>query len=188
MAAPARASPRTTSPTGSSAAASVRVKLKPNKHFRLPAPDTRHHHGRPRHRRRAVPRLRAGAPRHAGRPAGTGCSSATAQFTHDFLYQLEWQEALKDGALTRLDVAFSRDPPEKVYVQHRIWERRARSGRVARGRRALLCLRRCQGDGEGRARHAGRAYADVKQLCRPRPPSRRWPTLEHDKRYQHGTY
>ena len=27
--------------------------------------------------------------------------------------------------LTRLDVAFSRDQPEKVYVQHRMWERRA---------------------------------------------------------------
>ena len=31
------------------------------------------------------------------------------QFTHDFLYQLEWQDALKDGSLTRMDVAFSRD-------------------------------------------------------------------------------
>ena len=46
-------------------------------------------------------------------------------FTHDFLYQLEWQEWLKDGALSRLDVAFSRDQPEKLYVQHRMWERRA---------------------------------------------------------------
>jgi sulfite reductase (NADPH) flavoprotein alpha-component len=46
-------------------------------------------------------------------------------FTHDFLYQLEWQEWLKDGVLTRLDVAFSRDQPEKIYVQQRIWERRA---------------------------------------------------------------
>ncbi len=41
-------------------------------------------------------------------------------YTHDFLYQLEWQEYLKKGVLTRLDVAFSRDQPEKVYVQHRI--------------------------------------------------------------------
>jgi sulfite reductase (NADPH) flavoprotein alpha-component len=46
-------------------------------------------------------------------------------FTHDFLYQLEWQDWLKDGVLTRLDVAFSRDQPEKIYVQERIWERRA---------------------------------------------------------------
>jgi sulfite reductase (NADPH) flavoprotein alpha-component len=46
-------------------------------------------------------------------------------FTHDFLYQLEWQEWLKDGLLTRLDVAFSRDQPEKIYVQHRLWQHRA---------------------------------------------------------------
>ncbi len=45
-------------------------------------------------------------------------------FMHDFLYQLEWQEALEDGALTRIDVAFSRDQPEKVYVQDRILEHR----------------------------------------------------------------
>ncbi len=36
----------------------------------------------------------------------------------EFLYQLEWQAALKSGALTRLDVAFSRDQREKLYVQH----------------------------------------------------------------------
>ncbi|HET7662232.1 MAG TPA: assimilatory sulfite reductase (NADPH) flavoprotein subunit [Rhodanobacteraceae bacterium] len=40
----------------------------------------------------------------------------------DFLYQLEWQQARKRGVLTRLDVAFSRDQKEKVYVQHRIRE------------------------------------------------------------------
>ena len=41
-------------------------------------------------------------------------------YLHDFLYQLEWQEHLKTGALTRLDCAFSRDQPEKIYVQHRM--------------------------------------------------------------------
>jgi sulfite reductase (NADPH) flavoprotein alpha-component len=44
-------------------------------------------------------------------------------YLHDFLYQLEWQDHLKSGALTRLDVAFSRDQPEKIYVQHRMLER-----------------------------------------------------------------
>ncbi len=43
-------------------------------------------------------------------------------FTYDFLYQLEWQDYLKEGVLTRMDVAFSRDAPEKVYVQHRMRE------------------------------------------------------------------
>lgn len=40
----------------------------------------------------------------------------------DFLYQLEWQQALRNGTLNRLDVAFSRDQADKVYVQHRIRE------------------------------------------------------------------
>ncbi|ARF16897.1 assimilatory sulfite reductase (NADPH) flavoprotein subunit [Sporosarcina ureae] len=38
----------------------------------------------------------------------------------DFYYQTEWQNYVKGGALTRLDVAFSRDTDEKVYVQHRM--------------------------------------------------------------------
>lgn len=41
-------------------------------------------------------------------------------YLYDFLYQLEWQDHLKSGSLTKLDVAFSRDQPEKVYVQDRI--------------------------------------------------------------------
>lgn len=43
-------------------------------------------------------------------------------FTQDFLYQVEWQGYLKSGLLTKIDVAFSRDQAEKVYVQHRIKE------------------------------------------------------------------
>jgi sulfite reductase (NADPH) flavoprotein alpha-component len=46
-------------------------------------------------------------------------------FTQDFLYQVEWQGYLKSGLLTKMDVAFSRDQAEKVYVQHRIKENAA---------------------------------------------------------------
>ncbi len=41
-------------------------------------------------------------------------------FDSDFLYQTEWQGFLKDEVLSRMNVAFSRDGAEKVYVQHRI--------------------------------------------------------------------
>ena len=41
---------------------------------------------------------------------------------HDFLYQLEWQQALKRKSLHRVDVAFSRDQAQKIYVQHRLKE------------------------------------------------------------------
>ncbi|WP_276352319.1 assimilatory sulfite reductase (NADPH) flavoprotein subunit [Cohnella caldifontis] len=44
-------------------------------------------------------------------------------FRTDFLYQIEWQRWLKEGVLTRMDIAFSRDTDRKVYVQHRMMER-----------------------------------------------------------------
>lgn len=44
-------------------------------------------------------------------------------FSTDFLYQVEWQRWLKEGVLTRMDVAFSRDTDKKVYVQHRMLEK-----------------------------------------------------------------
>ncbi|WP_153126642.1 assimilatory sulfite reductase (NADPH) flavoprotein subunit [Peribacillus tepidiphilus] len=43
-------------------------------------------------------------------------------FVTDFLYQTEWQKWLKNGVLTKMDVAFSRDTDKKVYVQHRMLE------------------------------------------------------------------
>ncbi|NQY64773.1 MAG: assimilatory sulfite reductase (NADPH) flavoprotein subunit [Alteromonadaceae bacterium] len=46
-------------------------------------------------------------------------------FTQDFLYQVEWQAYLKSGLLTRMDVAFSRDQAEKIYVQDRLRENAA---------------------------------------------------------------
>jgi sulfite reductase (NADPH) flavoprotein alpha-component len=47
----------------------------------------------------------------------------TQHFNSGFLYQSEWQEALKRGELDRLDLAFSRDQADKVYVQHRLRQR-----------------------------------------------------------------
>jgi len=44
-------------------------------------------------------------------------------FETDFLYQTEWLNHLKRGTLDRLDVAFSRDQNDKIYVQHRLIER-----------------------------------------------------------------
>ncbi|MEW6992180.1 assimilatory sulfite reductase (NADPH) flavoprotein subunit [Colwelliaceae bacterium 6441] len=43
-------------------------------------------------------------------------------FTQDFLYQTEWQGYLKSGLLTKIDLAFSRDQAEKIYVQDRLRE------------------------------------------------------------------
>jgi sulfite reductase (NADPH) flavoprotein alpha-component len=103
----------------------VGVYLRPNRHFRLPEDGS-------------TPIVMVGpgtgvAPfrgfvQHRREQGATGKSwlfFGEQRFTHDFLYQLEWQELVEEGALTRMDVAFSRDQPEKVYVQHRLWEQRA---------------------------------------------------------------
>ncbi len=43
----------------------------------------------------------------------------------DFLYRDEIEAMQKDGGLHRLDLAFSRDQQEKIYVQHRMLEQAA---------------------------------------------------------------
>jgi len=42
------------------------------------------------------------------------------QFATDFLYQTEIQNWFETGALTKVNLAFSRDQKEKIYVQHRM--------------------------------------------------------------------
>lgn len=44
------------------------------------------------------------------------------RFQSDFLYQTEWQKFLKDKTLEKINVAFSRDQKEKIYVQHKLLE------------------------------------------------------------------
>src|ERR671928_172767 len=112
--------------------------------------------------RRAPIQLRRHAARSATRRSWLFFGDRT--FTHDFLYQTEWQDALKNGALTRMDVAFSRDQPEKVYVQHRIWERRRDLiDWLDNGAYFYVC-----GDMNAMAKDVRatlvRAYADVKAL------------------------
>ncbi|MEE1132751.1 MAG: assimilatory sulfite reductase (NADPH) flavoprotein subunit [Caryophanon sp.] len=46
-------------------------------------------------------------------------------FVTDFLYQTELQAWLANGTLTNLNVAFSRDTDQKIYVQHRMQEEAA---------------------------------------------------------------
>ena len=99
------------------------ITVRANPHFRLPAPQT--------------PIIMIGpgtgvAPFRAflqerEATAATGPAwlfFGARRFTHDFLYQLEWQDWLKAGVLSRIDLAFSRDQRDKIYVQHRMWDAR----------------------------------------------------------------
>jgi sulfite reductase (NADPH) flavoprotein alpha-component len=103
----------------------VRIYVKPNRHFRLPEDSAR-----------PIVMIGAGtgvAPYRAfieerveqGAKGKSWLVFGERNYTFDFLYQLEWQEHLVSGALSRIDVAFSRDQPEKIYVQQRLWEHRA---------------------------------------------------------------
>ena len=47
-------------------------------------------------------------------------------FATDFLYQTEFQNWLETGVLSTMDVAFSRDTKEKIYVQHKMLRQGAR--------------------------------------------------------------
>ena len=164
----------------------IRVKLKPNKHFGVPAAD------------RDIIMVGPGtgvAPfrafvqerRAVGATGKSWLFFGDRSYTHDFLYQLDWQEALKDGALTRMDVAFSRDRPDKVYVQHRVWERRKELvDWLENGAHFYVC-----GDAKSMARDVRamltNAYADVKALS-PEGAAQAVDALERDKRYLQDVY
>ena len=54
------------------------------------------------------------------RRAGAGCFFGEEHFTTDFLYQTEWQAWLATGTLSKMNVAFSGDGNEKLYVEHKM--------------------------------------------------------------------
>jgi len=164
----------------------LRVKLKPNKHFALPATD------------RDIIMVGPGtgiAPfrafvqerRAIEAPGKNWLFFGDRSFTHDFLYQLEWQDALKDGSLTRMDVAFSRDTPEKVYVQHKMWaQRRDLIEWLENGAHFYVC-----GDAKRMAKDVRltlvQSYADVKALS-PEQAEAAVQSLEREKRYLQDVY
>ncbi|WP_201832671.1 diflavin oxidoreductase [Microvirga zambiensis] len=145
------------------AGASTRVRLKPNKHFRLPDPKTDIIMIGPG---TGIAPFRAFAQerRAIGASGKSWLFFGDRRYTDDFLYQLEWQDALKDGSLSRIDLAFSRDTPQKVYVQHRLWEqRRDIIDWLDNGAQLYVC-----GDAKAMAKDVRAAlvaaFADVKAL------------------------
>lgn len=135
----------------------ARIYVKPNRHFRLPQDGNR-----------AIIMIGAGtgiAPyrgfieerTETGAKGKSWLFFGERNFTNDFLYQLEWQDHLASGALTNIDVAFSRDQPEKIYVQHRLWEKRAQLLKwIADGAHIYLC-----GDEKGMAKDVDAMLAKI---------------------------
>lgn len=108
-------------------------------------------------------------------------------FDTDFLYQAEWQKYLKNGSLNRLDVAFSRDQNDKVYVQHRMMERsKELYGWLQEGAHLYVC-----GDEKNMAHDVQTALNQI--LCKEGDMKEDQATeyvrkLQKEKRYQRDVY
>ncbi|MEH4661742.1 NADPH-dependent assimilatory sulfite reductase flavoprotein subunit [Phytobacter diazotrophicus] len=78
-------------------------------------------------------------------------------FTEDFLYQVEWQRYVKEGVLNRIDLAWSRDQKEKVYVQDKLRQQGAELWRwINDGAHIYVC-----GDANRMAKDVEQALLDV---------------------------
>ena len=78
-------------------------------------------------------------------------------FTEDFLYQVEWQSYVKEGLLTRIDLAWSRDQKEKIYVQDKLREQGAELWRwINDGAHIYVC-----GDANRMAKDVEQTLLDV---------------------------
>jgi sulfite reductase (NADPH) flavoprotein alpha-component len=108
-------------------------------------------------------------------------------FDSDFLYQLEWQQYLKDGSLTQLDVAFSRDTKEKVYVQHRMMEKSKEIWSwIQEGAHFYVC-----GDASRMAKDVHSALIEIANKeggMSPEDAEVFVKQLQKDKRYQRDVY
>ena len=109
------------------------------------------------------------------------------KFQTDFLYQTEWQQFLKSGVLEKMDVAFSRDQAEKVYVQHRVLEQAESVYQwLESGAHLYVC-----GDMNHMAKDVHQALIEVieQQSDRTLEESSDWlDQLITDKRYQRDIY
>ena len=108
-------------------------------------------------------------------------------FTDDFLYQVELQDYLKRGVLNQLDLAFSRDQAEKIYVQDRIREQGAELYQwLERGAHLYIC-----GDGSRMAKDVHQALLEVIQQQGNKDAEQAeeyLAALRSDKRYQKDVY
>ncbi|MGW9857225.1 sulfite reductase (NADPH) flavoprotein alpha-component [Staphylococcus hominis] len=108
-------------------------------------------------------------------------------FTTDFLYQTEWQEWLKDGILEKMNVAFSRDTDQKVYVQHRIAEHSKEFNEwLEKGASIYIC-----GDEKNMAKDVHQAIRNVlvkEQNLTEEDAESYLKQMKKDKRYQRDVY
>ncbi|MCV2886637.1 assimilatory sulfite reductase (NADPH) flavoprotein subunit [Aestuariibacter sp. AA17] len=108
-------------------------------------------------------------------------------YTQDFLYQTEWQRFVKDGVLSKVSLAFSRDQQEKIYVQHRLLEQGADVfAWLEDGAHVYVC-----GDATHMAKDVNEALISIVEVHgkRSREEAENYVTeLRRAKRYQKDVY
>ncbi len=103
----------------------------------------------------------------------------------DFLYQTEWQAALKSGALNRLDLAFSRDAEQKVHVQQRLLEKgRELVEWIDNGAHLYVCGAQAM----GRDVHAALQAVFASRLGSREQADQRLKSLQQEGRYARDVY
>jgi len=105
----------------------------------------------------------------------------------DFMYRDELETMLRDGTLTRLDTAFSRDQAEKSYVQHRIRENATELfAWLQAGAHFYVC-----GDASHMAKDVDATLHEIIQTAGGLTPDRASEYVERlkaEKRYQRDVY
>ena len=108
-------------------------------------------------------------------------------FTQDFLYQVEWQKYLKAGVLDQIDLAFSRDQANKVYVQDKLLAQGAAIWQwLEQGAYFYVC-----GDATHMAKDVHQALLDIVKTHGQKSPSEAEQylnDLRKAKRYQKDVY
>jgi sulfite reductase (NADPH) flavoprotein alpha-component len=109
------------------------------------------------------------------------------RFYSDFLYQTEWQKLLKSDQLTKMDVAFSRDQEEKVYVQHKLKENQEEVFKwIENGAHFYLC-----GDMKYMAKDVNKTLLEIIQLqggISEEEAEKYVKNLKREKRFQTDVY
>lgn len=109
------------------------------------------------------------------------------QRASDFLYQEELEGMLQSGLLTRMDTAFSRDQPEKIYVQNRMLENGAELwGWLESGAHFYVC-----GDAKRMAKDVDAALRTIIEKNGGKSPEQAAEyvdQLKNGRRYQRDVY
>jgi sulfite reductase (NADPH) flavoprotein alpha-component len=108
-------------------------------------------------------------------------------FSRDFLYQVELQDYLKRGVLSKLDVAFSRDQAQKVYVQDKLQAKGAEVWNwLQQGAHLYIC-----GDGNRMAKDVHQALLQIAEThggLSADAAAEYFEQLRETKRYQKDVY